>query len=472
MDENQRPSIYGFRAKMVLNAYTSVGHCVDRQSAGKEYQMKRVLVILVAAGLVLAPYIASVDAQSSNSNRPPIGQPLVSEGEFAVELATALNLSSSHEEAAAEDALGSISIAPRNGWISDYPMTPDIIAEVRESAARSASSGSLKMAEVEATGIVDSVSTAMNLPIEVAGGKGAYDSSSSSSSSPGYESGSSFEYQSSSSSEYQSSSGAPPPEVSEYAAPAEVEGYYNEYGPPIVSYYPPPWGYSSLYAWVPWPFWWGGFGFGGFFILNDFDRHDHFHHFSNHVTNANGSVSRINAVTRATATGIRSSSSLAGASRSTKTPAGSSRSAQGFRLGSSNARPSASGVMDRLAAPRAANTAGASTTPRNLASSGSSRSMGNTNGAGRNPVTATQIMDRLASTSHAQVMSQAAVARSASSGGRSFSNTASSRSSSGGSSSYGGGFRSSGSSFRGSGGSFRGSGSGFHGGGHGGGGHR
>ena len=466
MDENHRPSIYGFRAKMVLNVYTSVGHCVDLQSVGKEYQMKRVLVILVAAGLVLAPYIASVNAQSSTSNRPPIGQPLVSEGEFAVELATALNLSLSHEEAAAEDALGSISIAPRNGWISDYPMTPDIIAEVRESAARSASSGSLKMAEIEATGIVDSVSTAMNLPIEVAGGKGAYESGSSSNSSSGYESGSSFEYQSSSSSEYQSSSGAPPPEVSEYAAPAEVEGYYNEYGPPIVSYYPPPWGYSSLYAWVPWPFWWGGFGFGGFFILNDFDRHDHFHHFSNHVTNANGSVSRINAVTRATATGTRSSSSLAGAGRSTQTPAGASRSAQGARLSSSNTRPSASAVMDRLAAPRAANTAGASTASRNLASSGSSRNIGNTNGAGRNPATASQIMDRLASTSHAQVMSHAAVGRFASSSGRSFSSTASSRSSIGRSSSYGGG------GSRSYGGSFRGSGSGFHGGGHGGGGHR
>ena len=65
--------------------------------------MKRVLVIFVAAGLVLAPYTASVNAQSSTSKRPPIEQPLVSEGEFAVELATALNLTSSHDEAAAED---------------------------------------------------------------------------------------------------------------------------------------------------------------------------------------------------------------------------------------------------------------------------------------------------------------------------------------------------------------------------------
>jgi hypothetical protein len=423
-------------------------------------------MILVAAGMVLSSYTASVNAQSSASGRPPIGQPLVSEGEFAVELATALNLASSHDEAAAEDALASINIAPRNGWISDYPMTPDIIAEVRDSTARSASSGSLRMAETEATGIVDSVSTAMNLPIKVAGGKRAYESSSSSRYDSEYGSSSGFEYQSSSSSEYQSNSGAPPPEVSEYAAPADIEGYYNDYGPPIVSYYPPPWGYGPLYAWVPWPFWWGGFGFGGFFILNDFDRHDHFHHFSNHVTNANGRVSTINAVTRATATGTHGASTVAGAGRSTQTPSGASRSTQGSRLSSSIARPSASAVMDRLAASRGANTTGASTASRNLASSGSSRNMGNTNGTARNQATANQVMNRLASTSHAQVMNQAALTRSASLSGRSFSGTGSSRSSSGGYSSYGGGLHSSGGSFRGSGGGFHG------GGGHGGGGHR
>src|SRR5208337_4340794 len=119
--------------------------------------MKRVLVILVAAGLVLTPYTGSVSAQGSTSGRPPIEQPLVSEGEFAVELATALHLTSSHDEAAAENSLAAINIAPRNGWISDYPMTPDIVAEVRENAARSASSRSLSLSEADAARAVDSV---------------------------------------------------------------------------------------------------------------------------------------------------------------------------------------------------------------------------------------------------------------------------------------------------------------------------
>ena len=97
--------------------------------------MKTILVIFLAASLVAAPHTAAASAKSSPSGPPPIEQPLVREGAFAVQLATALDLTSSHDEAAAEHYLVSIDITPRNGWISDYPMTPDIIAEVRESAA-------------------------------------------------------------------------------------------------------------------------------------------------------------------------------------------------------------------------------------------------------------------------------------------------------------------------------------------------
>jgi hypothetical protein len=57
-------------------------------------------------------------------------------------------------------------ISPRTGWISDYPMAPDIIAEVRESAARSASSGNLQLSGTDAAGMVDKVSIAMNLPVK------------------------------------------------------------------------------------------------------------------------------------------------------------------------------------------------------------------------------------------------------------------------------------------------------------------
>src|SRR5208337_3430751 len=138
--------------------------------------MKTILVIFLAASLVPAPYTALVNAKSSPSGPPPIAQPLVREGEFAVELATALHLTSSRDEAAAEHYLVSINIAPRNGWIADYPVTPDIIAEVRDSAARSASSENLRISGTDAAGIVDKVSIAMNLPVKVAGEKYNYES--------------------------------------------------------------------------------------------------------------------------------------------------------------------------------------------------------------------------------------------------------------------------------------------------------
>ena len=123
----------------------------------------------LVASLVLAQHTAAVNNKRSPFGPPPIEQPLVREGEFAAELATAFNLTSSHDEAAGESYLASINIMPRNGWIADYPMTPDIIAEVRDSAAISASSGNLQISETDAAGIVDNVSIAMNLPVKVAG---------------------------------------------------------------------------------------------------------------------------------------------------------------------------------------------------------------------------------------------------------------------------------------------------------------
>ena len=372
--------------------------------------MKRILVIFLGVSLALASFTASVNAQSSTSQRPPVEQPLVREGDFAIEVATALNLTKSHDEAAAESSLAAINIAPRNGWISDYPMTPDIISEVRESTARSASAGSLNMSESDAGNTVDRISIAMNLPVKVTGERYAYESSSS------------------------SSSAAAPPEVSEYMEPSEVEQYYDDYGPPIVSYYPPPWEYGYLYDWVPWPFWWGGWGFGGFFVLGDFDRfHDH-HRFTNHVRNANGTVSRVDPATRAS--GTAASSRLAG----------TNRAGQGSRFGSSNAQAGARAILNRSTGPaagaRLGNTASASRT-----SSGSSRDM-----------------DRFSSTPQTRTSNSGSVSRSPSFTGRSFGSTSSTRSFS--SSGFGGGFRSGGGF---GGGGFHGGG-GFGGGGHGGGG--
>ena len=226
----------------------------------------------LAANLILSEHAGAANTRVLTSEPPPVEQPLVREGEFAVELATAFNLTSSRDEAAAESYLASINITPRNGWISDYPVTPDIIAEVRESVSTSASSGYLRMGQTDAVGLVDNISIAMNLPVKA-----------------GYESGS----------EDGPHLPVDAPESPEYMEPAVIEDYYEDNRPPVVTYYPPPPEYVSLYEWVPSSFWWGDFQFRGFFILVDFERRHHRLPLSNHVRNPNGAVSRIKATARA-----------------------------------------------------------------------------------------------------------------------------------------------------------------------------
>jgi len=238
--------------------------------------MKEILTVIVFVSLALTPFASSANAQSASPGLPPIQQPLVREGDFAVELANALNLTTSKDEAAAEDSLSSVKIFPRNGWISNYPMTPDIIAEVRKSARSAASSGRLRISEADAIGAVDKVSTDMNLPVKVSGER-----ISSQRTGSGY-------------------TAVPSADTGLYSEePLNIENYYDEYGPPIVSYYPPPWDWYWLYDWVPGPFWWDGYGFGGFFVLTDFDSHFHGHHFTNHFRGKDGNWRMVDPVNRA-----------------------------------------------------------------------------------------------------------------------------------------------------------------------------
>jgi hypothetical protein len=55
-----------------------------------------------------------------------------------------------------------------------------------------------------------------------------------------------------------------------------------------VTYYPPPWDYYYMYAWIPSPFWYSGFYFPGFYVLHDFHRGIFFHNrrcvVTNHIT--------------------------------------------------------------------------------------------------------------------------------------------------------------------------------------------
>ncbi|MGE5252707.1 MAG: hypothetical protein ACM3N7_01995, partial [Planctomycetaceae bacterium] len=208
-----------------------------------------------------------------SSSTPPVEQPLVPEGVFSVQLAQALKMGKVNDEAQAENMLSAVGIEPQNGWIADYPMTPDIVAEIEAGVAAAAEAKRIGLGKDEAQRALAGLMAQFGLNIQPGG--------------PAQGAG----------------------EITEAAPPGEVvNNYYYDYGPPIVTYYPPPWEYYYLYAWVPFPFWFGEFFFDGFFVLHDFHRHIHFHHHgfvvTNHVFNrANNRVFVINPANRQSPSG-------------------------------------------------------------------------------------------------------------------------------------------------------------------------
>ncbi len=104
------------------------------------------LLILV---FVLVPVMAMAQNYSAGG-KAPIAQPLVREGTVAVSMVKVLNLGTTTKEVEAESLLMAAGIAPRNGWISDYPMTPDIVSELRTAVDSAAGAGSLKLGKAEA----------------------------------------------------------------------------------------------------------------------------------------------------------------------------------------------------------------------------------------------------------------------------------------------------------------------------------
>jgi hypothetical protein len=221
--------------------------------------MKKLLAIATALGIMIIPFVAygltgqtgpvGTQPEQTATKAPPVSEQLIPEGDFALKLATALKLGTPEMEAQAEDMLASVGIAPKNGWIADYPMTPIIIGQVRNAVVAAAALKKLLMRKDEALQAFDGLTAEFGIAIGPAPGQYA----------------------------------ETPPTGSEYVPPPDIENYYYEQGPPVVTYYPPPWDYYYLYGWVPYPFFCAGFFFPGFFILNDFHHFHHGHHLiSNH----------------------------------------------------------------------------------------------------------------------------------------------------------------------------------------------
>ena len=200
--------------------------------------------------------VGSQSEEEMAKQPPPIAQPLTREGDFAIKLAEALKIGRVESEAEAESLLASVGIAPKNGWIADYPMTPDIIGELEKAISEAADAKRLPVGKNDALKTFRTTAVELELPI-IAEVQERY-------------------------------AEAPPPTEPQYMTPSVINNYYYAEGPPVVTYYPPPWDYYYMYAWIPSPFWYSGFYFPGFYVLHDFHRGIFFHNrrcvVTNHIT--------------------------------------------------------------------------------------------------------------------------------------------------------------------------------------------
>jgi hypothetical protein len=241
--------------------------------------MKNLLTVFVIFGMLTIPFAIYAQSDQQATQAPPVAPALVPEGDFAMKLVVSLKMGAIETEAQAEDMLSSVGIAPRNGWIADYPVTPDIIGELQKAVVAAADSNKLPIGRDEALKGFQDLTAEFGLAV-VPDTSGKY-------------------------SENQ------PPTSPEYVQPNVIDNYYYDEGPPVVTYYPPPWDYYYLYAWVPYPFWWGGFFFSGFFCLHDFHRvvvvgHHRFVVTNHAIDPINKAVVRVDPASRRTGRGFGS----------------------------------------------------------------------------------------------------------------------------------------------------------------------
>lgn len=204
-------------------------------------KMKKLFIVIITLGLLMLPLMVFAQSERQATGVPPVAQALIREGDFAVKLVNILKIGTANNEVEAETMLSSSGIAPKNGWIADYPVTPDIVGELQGAVGYAADSKKLPMGKDEALKAFQDFTASVGLSI-VADTSESYTGS------------------------------EPPISYGDYSDPTVINNYYYDEGPPVVSYYPPPWDYYYMYAWVPYPFWWGGFFFPGYFCLHDFHR--------------------------------------------------------------------------------------------------------------------------------------------------------------------------------------------------------
>ena len=248
--------------------------CMKRSTCTRKSALAKIKIIITGLllpipflFLLLVPHLLYAQSAQAPREVPSVSAQLVREGDFAAALDAALGVGNGQSEIEAENRLANLGILPRNGWMADYPVTPDILGELQEAVGNAAVSRKLSLSRDEALRRFGEVAYGAGLVERPYASSGTY--------------------------------GSEPGSVEGYPDQGDVYGYYADQGPPIVTYYAPPPDYYNLYSFVPYPFWYSTYWFPGFFVLRDFHRHYGHGFVSNHFRHpTNGSFARVNPVTR------------------------------------------------------------------------------------------------------------------------------------------------------------------------------
>jgi len=272
-------------------------------------------VILVARALLVALSLLSTASHGQGEkdgtplptptntrtgiNLPSVEQTLVPESVFAMQLAGALQLGPVTGEAKAEELLSSLGIEPKNGWIAEYPVTPEVLGDVEHGIAVASDQKKITLTKDQALKVFVDVKASLGFdvkpgPSPPAGlikksgtttiynytdNKGETHFTDDLDSIPkANRTNMKIISQAALNKALGSIGGgspqAPGPQYTAKPNPEAINQQYEEQGgPPVVTYYAPPIPYSYLYSWFPYPFWSTGFYYPGYFVLKDFHRH-------------------------------------------------------------------------------------------------------------------------------------------------------------------------------------------------------
>ncbi len=248
-------------------------------------------------GMPLPPPSGATVVQAG-VNSPPVQQTLVPESVLATQLAEALKLGAANDEAKAETLLSGVGIEPSNGWITDYPVTPMVLGDIEKDVAAASDNKKIALNKKQALKMLGDLKTKLGLNVNP--GAASPDTAAKSAGNTtiysyidnngvvhftdvyesipkAYQAKAKIVSQASPHTAVNSAGNlaatAPPdPQYIANPNPDDLNDYYYQQGPPVLTYYAPPDPYAYLYSWVDYPFWSTGYYFPGYFILNNFHR--------------------------------------------------------------------------------------------------------------------------------------------------------------------------------------------------------